>query len=123
MTRPSRWTWAWLGWLAAFLAVEIPAAIREKRLGSGAMTLSRHVWFWFRGWRRWILAAFLIALFAHLVFGASALWLLTAIPFVAVIVYSLIEEGEVRERRRVRRLAVGESVDFASRRPGDRVRR
>ena len=83
--KPSGWTFAWLLWLLAFLFVELPGAILP---GKGE-TLSEHVWRWFRGpWRRGVIGAFMLALGAHFVFGASALWLLTAIPLVGVIVYS-----------------------------------
>lgn len=46
------WTWAWVGWLAYFLAVEAAAVIasyRAHRAGRADPrdTLSEHVWFWF----------------------------------------------------------------------------
>jgi hypothetical protein len=79
------WPWLWLAWLVAFLAVEIPAAIRKAKND----TLSEHVWRWFRGpWRRLVIGAFMVALTCHFVFGASALWLLTAVPVAALIVYA-----------------------------------
>ena len=40
------WTALWLGWVALFFAIEIPAVVYEKRHGSGA-TLSAHLRFWF----------------------------------------------------------------------------
>ena len=87
----SAWTWAWLAWLLLFLAIELPAAVREHGEPSGKAwkTLSRHVWRWFPTWpRRAVLSAFWIALGAHFVFGASALWLLTAVPLVGAIAYA-----------------------------------
>lgn len=36
----SVWTWAWIAWGIAFLAIEIPAA-RNRRRGD---TLSEHIW-------------------------------------------------------------------------------
>ena len=90
MKRPSGWSLAWLGWLLAFLFVELPGAILP---GKGE-TLSEHVWRWCRGpWRRLVLAAFLVALTCHFVFGASAWWLLTAIPLATVIVWAEFVEG------------------------------
>jgi len=84
------WRWLWIGWLVAFLLVEIPAAIRKAKLD----TLSETVWAWFRGpWRRLVLAAFMVALTCHFVFGASAWWLLTAVPLVGVIVWAEFVEG------------------------------
>jgi hypothetical protein len=88
--RPSGWSVAWLGWLLAFLFVELPGAILP---GKGE-TLSEHVWRWFPTWpRRVIFAAFWLALGAHFVFGASAWWLLTAAPLVACIVWAEFVEG------------------------------
>ena len=62
------------------------AATRERGKAARVATLSRHVWAWFAGWKRGVLAAFLAAVFAHLVFEASAWGLITAVPFAAVIV-------------------------------------
>jgi hypothetical protein len=82
-----------VGWLLAFLAVELPA-VRSERGTKSARTLSRHVWRWFSTWpRRVIFAAFWLALGAHFVFGASAWWLLTAAPLVACIVWAEFVEG------------------------------
>lgn len=93
---PSRWTFVWLLWFLAFLLVELPGAILP---GKGE-TLSEHVWRWFRGpWRRCVLAAFMVALTAHFVFGASAWWLLTAIPLAGVIVYAELFERRSSMRR------------------------
>ena len=89
--RRSAWTWAWLAWLLLFLAIELPAAVRERGepRGKAWKTLSRHVWRWFPTWpRRAVFSSFWLALGAHFVFGASALWLLTAVPLVGVIVYA-----------------------------------
>jgi hypothetical protein len=85
--KPSPWTWAWIAWLALFVVIEIPAAIKEHGSVAALKTLSRHVWFWFDGWKeRVIFGAFWVATGAHLVGHASAWWLLTAIPFVVVVV-------------------------------------
>lgn len=48
----SGWSWLWLAWLAAFLAVEIPAAVRGDRPGR-PRTLSAHVWWLIQGRGRW----------------------------------------------------------------------
>ena len=66
------WRWLWLAWLVAFLATEIPAALRER--GASVRTLSRHVWRYFRGWRRAPLAAFLVVLSAHFLVGSAHWW-------------------------------------------------
>ena len=90
MKRPAGWSLLWLGWLLAFLFVELPAAI----LPAKGDTLSEHVRRWFRGpWRRCILAAFMVALTCHFGFGASAWGLLTAVPVVACIVWAEFFEG------------------------------
>lgn len=94
--RPS-WTWLWLSWLALFLAIELPAAVREKGepRGKAWKTLSRHVWRWFNTpARRVILAVFWVALGGHFVFGWSAWWLLTAAPVVSVILWAEFGEGK-----------------------------
>jgi len=86
------WTWAWLGWLAYFLAVELAAvvaSIRAKRAGKADPrdTLSEHVWYWFgvnRGgtgierdanaWaraRRVVLGGFLLWLSIHFLAGGA----------------------------------------------------
>jgi hypothetical protein len=71
----SWYTWAWLLWLAWFLAVE-GVALANKRDGD---TLSEHVWKWFHvrdprpTWLvvvgRIVLGLFLLWLCLHLVFG------------------------------------------------------
>lgn len=38
------WTWAWVAWIAAFFAIEIPA-VRNDTKGD---TLSEHIRYWFR---------------------------------------------------------------------------
>jgi len=86
MKRPSGWTLLWLVWIGALL-LDVVAAVGEKAKPGRILTLSRHIWAYFpMGWQRSVLAAFLAAAFSHLVLEASALWLLTAIPMVAVIV-------------------------------------
>jgi hypothetical protein len=85
-------------WLVAFLAVEIPAAIRERASKSYYVkTLSRHVWRWFsigefRPWwfLRWlVLAAFMVVLTLHFVMRLDPAYLIVcAVGMVAVIVYS-----------------------------------
>ena len=97
VARRSGWTWSWIAWLLLFLAIELPAAVRERGTprGKSWKTLSRHVWMWFPTWpRRAALAVFWTALGAHFVVDASAVWLLTAVPVVALIVW-----GEFFERR------------------------
>lgn len=67
MKRPSKWTWLWIGWLVAFVVLEITAA-RSKR--PKPRTLSEHLWKWFRRpWRRVILVGLLGLLFWHLAAG------------------------------------------------------
>lgn len=73
------WTLGWLIWLAAFLALEVPA-LASRTPGA---SLSEHVWHWFRVLDRrptkttWVLRGLLLAflgwLFLHLGFG----WLTT----------------------------------------------
>lgn len=96
------WLIAWVAWLVAFLAVEVPAAIRKGKDD----TLSENVWDWFgikspkpyRGMRRSILAIFMLTLSGHFVFG----WpgglgvILTGIPVGGVIAYALYFERKVR---------------------------
>lgn len=70
--RPSGWTIAWLLWLGAFVAIEIPAAIWSK-----GGTLSEHVWWrWFdETWERWLIGASMtLVAIAHFMFEASAWW-------------------------------------------------
>lgn len=77
----SVWTWAWLAWIAAFLAIEGLALADKDRED----TLSEHVWKWFgvrgpdaglKGWptvlglaARGLLLIFLTWLLLHLSFG------------------------------------------------------
>lgn len=69
----SGWTVAWLLWLAAFAAIELPAILNKTR----GDTLSEHVWKWFRindkprQWtaRRAVLAVFMAWLMVHFVGG------------------------------------------------------
>ena len=94
MKRPAGWTLAWLAWLG-FVLLDFVAAVKERG-GGGVLTLSRHIWAWFPwGWRRSVLAAFLAALGAHLVFEVPAWWLLTAVPVVAVIADGVWWAGEM----------------------------
>lgn len=75
--RPSTGSGRWLAWLLAFLALEVPAAVR----GDGA-TLSENAWNWFsvrerrRFWlaRRLILGAFMAVLSAHFLTGGAYAW-------------------------------------------------
>jgi len=98
--RPSGWTWAWLGWLG-FLVLDFVAAARERGRKLRVLTLSRHVWAWFdTGWKRSVLAAFIAAVGAHLVYEASAWWLLTAIPVAALIVDSVWGMGLIDKAAR-----------------------
>jgi hypothetical protein len=62
---PGTFSDLWLFWLGAFVVIEAAAILRPQP----GDTLSEHVWRWFRGWRRWLLAGFLAWLFVHLVFG------------------------------------------------------
>ncbi|MEV5330848.1 hypothetical protein [Streptomyces werraensis] len=39
----SAWTWAWIGWLTAFAAIEGKALFNKEK----GDTLSEHVWRWF----------------------------------------------------------------------------
>lgn len=69
----SGWTVAWLFWIAAFLAIEVPALF-NKEPGD---TLSEHIWKWFsvkdksRGWqaRRFVLVTFLAWITLHFATG------------------------------------------------------
>jgi len=83
-----------VGWLG-FLLLDVVAAVRERG-STHALTLSRNVWKWFdTGWKRSVLAAFLAAVGAHLVYEASPWWLLSAVPVVAVIVDAVWWAGEM----------------------------
>ncbi|MFF3793768.1 hypothetical protein ACFYXW_27610 [Streptomyces sp. NPDC001981] len=73
------WSWAWIAWLAAFVAIE-GKALTNKTKGD---TLSEHVWKWFStartgaqgqptGWvrlRRFALLAFMTWLSVHFLTG------------------------------------------------------
>jgi hypothetical protein len=72
--RPSGYTVAWLAWLCLFLAIEIPAALREK--AGTVKTLSRHVWarwapLW---WQRALVIAFGVEVFVLHFATAGAYW-------------------------------------------------
>jgi hypothetical protein len=89
----SVWTWAWIGWLAYFGAVEglaIVRSVQARRVGKADPhgTLSEHVWLWFgvnRGdgvglerdparWamvRRMVLGGFMIWLTVHFMAGGT----------------------------------------------------
>lgn len=92
MSRHSRWTWAWVAWLVAFLSVEVPAAIRKPK----GDTLSENVWVWFRGWRRVPLALFMLTLTSHFVFewpGGLGV-ILTGAPIALVIALGMLKKTE-----------------------------
>jgi hypothetical protein len=72
------WSWAWIAWLAAFVAIE-GKALFNKTEGD---TLSEHVWRWFgtakltkpSGWvrlRRFVLLAFMAWLSVHFLTGGT----------------------------------------------------
>lgn len=105
MKRPTAWTAAWLVWLVVFLLIEVPAAVSHTKLD----TLSENVWKWFGVktgkdyiWpprrraimRRVLLAAFMLTLTSHFVFG----WpgglgvIVTGIPVAVVIAYAVVKE-------------------------------
>lgn len=70
MKKPSKWTWLWLGWIAAFVVLEVIAA-RSKR--PKPRTLSEHVWKWFPWrWKRVLLIGLLGALLWHLLSGTAS---------------------------------------------------
>ena len=41
------WTWAWIAWVVAFLAIEIPAIIRKNDSARDPDSLSDHLVKWF----------------------------------------------------------------------------
>jgi len=107
MKRPSGWTLLWLVWIGALL-LDVVAAVKERE-GTRALTLSRNVWKWFdTGWKRSVLAAFLAAVGAHLVYEASPWWLLSALPVAATIVDAVAWGGRnaVIFEAQVKRLAI-----------------
>lgn len=69
----SPWTVAWVAWIAAFFAIELPAVLNKAKGDS----LSEHVWSWasIKGkgtaykWRRFALLSFLAWLVAHFLTG------------------------------------------------------
>ncbi len=69
------WTAAWIAWLLAFFAIEIPALLDHRR----GNTLSEHVWRWCsirdkgRGYRlrRTMLLVLLAWLVVHLLTGGE----------------------------------------------------
>jgi hypothetical protein len=71
----SGWSWAWVAWLAAFLAIEIPAALLGRDRLDHPQTLSMTVWWLIRGggiWHRTArvgLLLFLAWLVTHLLTG------------------------------------------------------
>jgi uncharacterized BrkB/YihY/UPF0761 family membrane protein len=67
MAKPSKWTWLWIAWLAAFLGIEIAAAVSKHKK---PRTLSEHLWAWFpRGWRRALIVGLLSLLAWHIASG------------------------------------------------------
>lgn len=73
----SEWTLLWLGWIALFFLIEMPAVFNKER----GDTLSEHLWKWFAvkddrstpwTWtRRGILGLALAWLVAHLLSGGA----------------------------------------------------
>jgi hypothetical protein len=68
------YSWAWVVWFAAFLAIEIPAAITNDRIGH-PQSLSMNIWWLIRGKGIWhhtarlTLLLFLAWLVTHLLSG------------------------------------------------------
>jgi hypothetical protein len=92
--RPSGWTIAWVLWLLVFLAIEIPAALREAP--GTVKTLSRHVWArWCpRWWQRLLVVAFGVEVFVlHFADSGRHWWsggeavVLTGAPVAALVVW------------------------------------
>lgn len=71
--KQTRWRWAWVAWLIAFLCLEIPAAVSERGDEERrAKTLSRNVWAWFNTRpERAVFLAFWVALGAHFLAGTT----------------------------------------------------
>lgn len=64
MKRPSKWTWIWIGWLAALVVLDI-LANRAKR--PKPRTFSEHVGRWFRGrWMRVLFVGLMTLLTIHI---------------------------------------------------------
>ena len=87
------WSWAWLAWLVAFLAVEVPAALRKGRLD----TFSENVWEWFgTKAKKGILAVFLLTLAAHLVTERPGAWgiIVTGLPIVVIVLIQFFKRGK-----------------------------
>ncbi len=81
-----------MGWLLAFLLLEIPAAL-NKRSGD---TLSENVWRWCGDWRAWsLIAGLLLSLVGH--FSPSHLTVWPVIGFGALFAARV---GWVELRRR-----------------------
>jgi hypothetical protein len=91
--RPSGYTVAWLAWLCLFLAIEIPAALREK--AGTVKTLSRHVWErWApKPWQRSLVCGFVVELAVHFADAGAHWWsgggavIALGVPVVALIVW------------------------------------
>ena len=64
LVRLSRWGWAWVCWLAAFVVIEVWASLSGH---AKPRTLSEHLWRWFpKRWRRVLLVGLLGLLALHL---------------------------------------------------------
>lgn len=97
--KPSRYRWAWLAWLVAFLAIELPAWLAERK--GGIATLSRHIGRYFKGWRLYPLVVFMQVLTWHFVamvldvrppwFGAAAI-IVTGIPVFLLFVAGVVND-------------------------------
>lgn len=67
-------SWLWIAWFAVFLAIEIPAAVTNDRIGH-PQSLSMNVWWLIKGRGIWhhtarlVLLLFLVWLGVHLLSG------------------------------------------------------
>lgn len=90
------WDFAWIAWLLAFLAIELPAAL-NKTPGD---TLSEHVWAWIGtdSSRKATFAAFFAALTSHFLTQSTVAPVCTggaAIGYAIFTYYSHKEEGKM----------------------------